>query len=387
MNYRPFGKLDWQVSALGFGCMRLPILDGKTENIDEALATRMLHHGIDQGINYVDTAYPYHKGASEPFVGRALQGGYRQKVRLATKMPSWLVESAQDFDRFLNEQLQRLQTDHIDFYLLHALNAKHWSLLKQFNVLEWVEKAIASGRIGHIGFSFHDAYPTFEQIVDDYDRWTFCQIQYNYMDINEQAGTKGLRYAAEQGLAVVVMEPLRGGRLATPPQVVADLFPQKPIQRTPADWALQWLWNQTQVTTVLSGMSTFEQVEQNLVSADTSAVGSLSEKELKVIVQVRQKYLELCPIPCTQCEYCLPCPNGVDIPGNFAMFNEAVMLDDWGGGRWNYNNTDENKRASACLDCKECEDKCPQQIAISEWLPYVHAVLGKESVYDGRRQP
>ena len=267
MQYRPFGKLDWKVSALGFGAMRLPILENDSSKIDEAEAIRMIRYAIDEGVNYIDTAYPYHGGASEPLVGRALQDGYRERVRLATKLPIWLVESPADFDKFLNEQLTRLQTDHIDFYLLHGLNKTNWPKMQSLNVINWLEQARASGRIRHIGFSFHDSVDVFKQIVDGYDHWDFCQIQYNYMDIERQAGTEGLKYAAARGLGVIVMEPLLGGRLVEPPEVVQEIWDSAPVKRTPANWALQWVWDQPEVPLILSGMSTMQQVEQNVASA------------------------------------------------------------------------------------------------------------------------
>ncbi|UCF10826.1 MAG: aldo/keto reductase, partial [Candidatus Bipolaricaulota bacterium] len=226
MRYRTFGTLEWKPSALGFGLMRLPTIGGDSSRIDEPLATRMVRTAIDAGVNYIDTAWPYHGGESEPFAGRCLQDGYRDRVRLATKMPSWLIEKPADFDHYLGEQLKRLQTEHIDFYLLHALNKTHWQKLRDLGVQAWSERAIADGRIGHLGFSFHDELETFKTIVDAHD-WTFCQIMYNYMDIAFQAGTEGLRYAAGKGLAVVIMEPLRGGRLTrTPPDAVAELWAQ-----------------------------------------------------------------------------------------------------------------------------------------------------------------
>ena len=384
MQYRKFGKLDWQVSALGFGCMRLPTLGGDSANIDEPEATRMLHAAIDHGVNYIDTAYPYHGGNSERFVGRMLQGGYRQKVRLATKLPCWKIESADDFEKYLNEQLEKLQTDYIDFYLLHGLHQERWHKMRDLGALSWAERAIADGRIGHLGFSFHDKYTVLQEIVDASDLWTFCQIQYNYMDIENQAGTKGLRYAASKGLAVVVMEPLLGGKLVNPPEPVQAIWDAASIKRTPADWALQWLWNQPEVSVVLSGMGTMEQVEENIASASASGVNTLarSAPSLALFDQVRARYNELCPIPCTKCEYCLPCPNGVDIPRIFAAYNEGMMYDKPNVMRqWYKQWIPVENQASACLACIECETKCPQNIPISEWMPVVHQVLGEGKPY------
>ena len=380
MQYRRFGKLDWECSALGFGCMRLPT-KGDHKNIDEPEAARMLHYAIDHGVNYVDTAYPYHGGNSEWFVGRALKGGYRGRVKLATKLPCWLVKSSDDFEKYLNEQLQKLQTEHIDFYLLHTLKEESWHKVRDMDVLGWAEKAIADGRIGHIGFSFHDTYEVFQEIVDAYDGWTFCQIQYNYMDIQNQAGTKGLRYAASKGLAVVIMEPLLGGRLVNPPEPIQEMWAGMPEKRTPADWALQWLWNQPEVSVVLSGMSAMEHVTENVASADASGIDTLTAEELTLIGQVRERYRELCPIPCTKCEYCMPCPNGVNIPRNLEIYNEGVMYDKPDNARDAYRWLSEDERASACVQCGECEELCPQAIPISEWMIHAHEVLGEGHPY------
>jgi predicted aldo/keto reductase-like oxidoreductase len=382
MQYRRFGELDWRVSALGFGCMRFPVRDGDRSDIDEPEATRMLHYAIDHGVNYVDTAYPYHGGNSELVVGRALRGGYRERVRLATKLPCWLVKTPEDFDKYLNEQLEKLQTDHVDFYLLHALNEKSWHEVRDMDVLEWAEGAIADGRIGHLGFSFHDKYEVFQEIVDAYSGWTFCQIQYNYMDVENQAGTKGLRYAASKGLAVVVMEPLLGGKLVDPPQSIQKLWDGAVHRRTPAGWALQWLWNQPQVSVVLSGMSAMEQVEGNVASADASGVDVLATEELALIGKVRELYRELCPIPCTKCEYCMPCPNGVNIPRNFEIYNQGVIYEKPELARDSYQFVSEDERASACVQCGECEELCPQNIPIAEWMPGVHEVLGEGKPYE-----
>ncbi len=380
MQYRKFGKLDYQASALGFGCMRLPT-QGSSSNIDEPEAIRMIRHAIDQGVNYVDTAYGYHGGNSERVVGRALKDGYRAKVKLATKLPVWHVKTAADFDRLLNEQLDKLQDNHIDMYLLHSLEQKTWRNVHQLGVLEWAEGAIADGRIGCLGFSFHDAYEVFQEIVDAYDKWAFCQIQYNYIDIETQAGLKGLKYAASKGLAVVIMEPLLGGKLASPAPQVQAVWNRAKAKRTPVDWALQWLWDQPEVSLVLSGMSTMEQVEQNLASADVSGVGTLTAAERKLAVRARQAYHATCPIPCTACRYCMPCPNGVDIPGNFEIYNHGAMFDDLAGARESYAKVPEDERASACIQCRLCEDLCPQHILISEWMPTVDEVLGQGQPY------
>jgi predicted aldo/keto reductase-like oxidoreductase len=381
MQYRQFGKLDWKASALGFGCMRLPFLDDDHSKINEPEALKIVRHAIDQGVNYLDTAYSYHSGNSERFVGLALKDGYRDKVRLATKMPAWLVKSSADFDKFLNEQLEKLQTDHIDFYLLHGLGEERWKNLQSLEILPWAEKAIASGRIRHLGFSFHDKLKAFKEIVDATGLWDFCQIQYNYMDINEQAGTEGLKYAASKGLAVVIMEPLLGGKLANPPQPVQALWDTALKKRPPVEWALEWLWNQPEVSLVLSGMSTLQQVEENLVYASRSQVGFLRPEELTLIDQVRQAYLKISPIPCTKCEYCLPCPNGLKIPRLFDIFNTSFMYSDLQGGRRSYQSVPEAERANNCGQCNQCEDLCPQHILISDWMVRVHEVLGEGKAF------
>ena len=386
MQYRKFGKLDWDVSILGFGAMRFPTKDGK---IDEPEATKMLYHAIDQGVNYVDTAYPYHDGQSERFVGKALKDGYRGKTKLATKLPSWAINEATDFDKYFNEQCERLQTDGVDFYLLHSLNKGWWPKLRDLGVLDWAEKKIKEGRIGYLGFSFHDDYPAFEEIVDAYD-WTFCQIQYNYMDIENQAGTKGLQYAASKGMAVIIMEPILGGSLTAPPEAIQTLWDAADTKRTPVDWALQWLWNQPEVAVVLSGMSTLEHVEENIHSAEVAAVHTLTNTELAIFDKVREKYQELRPIPCTQCGYCMPCPNGVNIPRNFGIYNKGKMYDKpegargeygWLGQEFKIGISSEDTRAASCVQCKICDEKCPQSIPISQWMPVVHEVLGEGQSY------
>jgi hypothetical protein len=310
-------------------------------------------------------------------VGNALKDGYREKIKLATKMPSWFIVKYEDFDKYLNEQLEKLQTDHFDFYLLHALNKHFWPKLCSLDVLTWAEKTIADGRILHLGFSFHDDLNTFKQIIDAYDKWTLCQIQYNFMDIEFQAGTKGLKYAAERGLAVVIMEPLRGGQISKePPESVKELWRRSSIKRSPADWALQWIWNQPEVSVVLSGMTTMGQVIENIASAERAAIGSLGDKDLALIDEVRNQYRKLSPIPCTNCEYCMPCPNGVDIPHAFRNYNDATMYDDPRTARFRYREKSREVWADNCTVCLECEEKCPQEIPIAEWLKKAHEYLG-----------
>ena len=367
------------MSILGFGTMRLPF-KGDVKNIDEKQATGMLHHAIDHGVNYIDTAYGYHGGQNEGFVGRALGGGYRERVKLATKMPSWLVNDPADFDRFLSQQLERLQTEHIEFYLLHNLNREHWKKMKQFDAIGWGQRAIQAGKIGQLGFSFHDEFDVFKEIVDAWD-WPFCQIQYNYMDVRNQAGTKGLKYAASKGMAVVVMEPILGGKLAGPPPAIQRVFKRAHSKRSAVDWALQWVWNQPEVTLVLSGMSSFQQVVENLQSADSAGIGALEEQELQLIREVRSRYRKLAPIPCTRCGYCMPCPNGVDIPQNLTLYNEGLMFGRPDLARRQYGFVAEKARSTACTQCRECEPKCPQSIPISEWMPSVSEVLAEGRPY------
>jgi predicted aldo/keto reductase-like oxidoreductase len=381
MQYRKFGNLGTDVSALGFGCMRLPTRDGipQSENIDESESIRMIRHAVDQGVNYIDTAYPYHNGRSEVVTGKALRDGYRSKVMLATKSPVWQIAKPADFDTYLGEQLVRLQTDHIDLYLFHALGTARWeNIVLRHNLLERAEAAVDDGRIGHIGFSFHDKADVFKRIIDGYGGWSMCQIQYNYMDTENQAGTEGLKYAAAKGLAIVVMEPLLGGRLAAPPQAAAEVFRGSDRDWSPAEWALQWVWDQAEVSTTLSGMKAMREVEENLRAAGRSAVGSLGAEDLGLIERARKILRERAAIPCTQCGYCLPCPSGVNIPRNFELYNDCIIYDDPAIPRALYARfMPEGERAAACTACRACEEKCPQGIAVSELMPEVHAVLGK----------
>lgn len=346
----------------------------------------MIRRAIESGVNYVDTAYPYHGGNSERVVGKALQNGYRQRTNLATKLPVMLVKAHEDFDRFLDEQLAKLQTDHIDFYLLHALNQKSWEFVRDLGVTNWAEGALRDGRIRHLGFSFHDNYEAFRSIVDGYDGWEFCQVQYNYMDEDLQAGTRGVQYAAAKGLGVVVMEPLLGGQLASPPPAILEILDRTQKSRSAAEWGLQWVWNHPEVSVVLSGMSAMDQLVENLASADRSGVGSLTADELRLVAMAHNKFDELYPIPCTQCRYCMPCPNGVDIPTNTLTFNRGIAMDQMDVARFRYG-AFVNKPASACIQCRECEEKCPQGIPIGDWMPFIDRVLGQKADYDPALAP
>lgn len=380
MLFRKMNKVESDLSILGFGCMRLPVT--KDGNIDENQATDMLRYAIDHGVNYVDTAYPYHNGESEPFVGRALKGEYREKVNLATKLPSWLIKSRADMDRYLDDQLKRLQTDHIDFYLIHGLMKPFWENLSTLGVTDFLDSAIADGRIKYAGFSFHDELALFKEIVDAYD-WTFCQIQYNFMDEQHQAGTEGLRYAADHGLGIVIMEPLRGGMLTRDIPSINNIWKKAPVQRSLPERALRWVWNHPEVTVVLSGMSSFEQVEQNVGYAMSGLPDSLSQKELSLFKEVEVEYKKRIKIPCTGCRYCTPCPSNVSIPECFEMYNQGCMFEAPEAASAQYGFalsgflTGSPGFASQCQECGECEEKCPQGIPIREYLKKVTAYFGK----------
>lgn len=379
MLYRKYGKTNEMVSVLGFGCMRLPLLPGgDPTKIDEDLAIELLHQAIDAGVNYIDTAYPYHgtgmdqSGQSEPFVAKALRGGYREKVKIATKLPSWLIKTRADMDRYLNEQLERLETEYIDFYLVHSLNKHFWPNLQELGIAEFLDAALKDGRIKHAGFSFHDKLDLFKEIVDAYD-WSFCQIQYNYLDENYQAGKEGLDYAARKGLGIAIMEPLRGGKLAVNlPEAVQMAFETGDQKRTPVDWALRWIWNRPEVSVVLSGMNSRAQVTENLQSAEDAEANSLSLADLGVIEQVKAFFQERIKVNCTACGYCLPCPEGVNIPSCFSMYNNYYMF----GKEEGYKNwLAPQQRASNCVGCGNCETHCPQGISIPEELKKVTEVF------------
>jgi predicted aldo/keto reductase-like oxidoreductase len=376
MLYRKNPKNGDELSILGFGCMRLPMKEDGT--IDEERATSQVRYAIDHGVNYVDTAWPYHMEQSEPFLGRALADGYREKVKLATKLPSWMVKSREDMDHFLNFQLEKLKSDHIDYYLIHALVGALWDNVEKLGVADFLDKAKADGRIINAGFSFHGAGEDFKRIVDAYD-WDFCQIQYNFLDGKNQAGTKGLEYAASKGLGVIIMEPLRGGMLASHvPPSVKEIWDEAPTKRTAAGWALRWVWNHPEVTVVLSGMNEETHIVENLTVADRAYPNSLTEAELQLVKRAERKYRELMKAGCTGCRYCMPCPEGVDIPVCFELNNGLHMSGNADEAKFLYAamlsgvlSAGKPKFASQCVQCGKCLEKCPQHLDIPTILESV----------------
>ena len=377
MLYRKISEAGDELSVLGFGCMRLPIKEDGT--IDEKRAMSQVRYAIDHGVNYVDTAWPYHMGQSETFLGRALAEGYREKVKVATKLPSWIVENREDMDSFLNAQLEKLQTDHIDYYLIHGIAGELWDKMVALGVIDFLDKAKKDSRIVNAGFSFHGPAQDFKRIVDAYP-WTFCQIQYNFMDEQNQAGTEGLKYAASKDLGIIVMEPLLGGNLArrVPPEIDA-IWNEAPVKRTPVEWALRWVWDHPEVTVVLSGMNEKSQVEENLKIADEAYPNSLTEAELQLVKKVEQKYRQLVKIGCTGCRYCIPCPSGVDIPECFEIYNDLHMFGNEEGAKFTYairmsgafTDSEPGGFASLCIECDQCKDKCPQNLEIPDLLKAV----------------
>jgi len=375
MLFRTVPKTGDRLSILGFGCMRLPSKNG---GIDEARAIRQIRHAIDSGVNYLDTAPAYHLGKSEQVLGKALQDGYREKVRIATKLPHWEVRDRADMDRILSGQLRTLGTDHIDYYLLHSLSKESWEKMKNLGVPEFLDQAKAAGTIKNAGFSFHGTLSAFKEIVDAYD-WQFCQIQYNFLDENNQAGTQGLRYAAGKNLAVMVMEPLRGGNLAGPvPDEIQRIWDKAPIKRSAAEWGLRWVWNHPEVTVVLSGMNNEYHIDENLKAAGSALPESLTTDDLARISRVKETYLRLMKVGCTGCGYCMPCPVGIDIPGCFALYNAHHLFPKDRSTRFHYISRHggiigDVSYAGLCRQCGKCAKACPQHLPIPELMKDVKA--------------
>jgi predicted aldo/keto reductase-like oxidoreductase len=373
--YRKMIKTGDELSILGFGCMRLPQKRGKPGRgrIDEPRATKQIHQAIEQGINYIDTAMPYHRGTCEPFLARALADGFRRKIKLATKLSPWLVEGREDMDHLLNLQLQRLNTDYIDYYLVHGLASQSWKKMRELGVREFLDQAQSDGCILNAGFSFHGDLETFRSIIDSYD-WAFCQIQYNYLDQHFQAGTAGLKYAASKDLGVIIMEPLRGGNLANKvPPVVQAIWDEAETKHSPAEWALRWVWNHPEVSVVLSGMNEETHIQENIRIANAAHSASLTQTEMNIIERVVKNYRELMKVGCTGCRYCMPCPSGVDIPACFEFYNDLHIYGDVLRAKIFYLGRlagifGEASNASLCENCGKCEDACPQKLPIRDYL-------------------
>ncbi len=377
MLYREMGETGEKVSILGFGCMRLPT-DGKNGHIDRKRATPLLDFALDSGVNYLDTAYSYHGvdiregGDSEIFLGEYLNEHNRDEIYLSTKLPSWLIEKKEDMERLLNLQLERLQTDYIDFYLIHSVKERNWSQLEELGLLDFLDAAVADGRIRYTGFSTHDGTELFKDVVDSYN-WDMCLIQYNYLDENIQAGSEGLKYAARRNMGIAIMEPLKGGVLGkyTPPEV-NKIWENAPEKRTPAEWAFRYLWNHPEISTVLSGMNDMKHLVENLFTAEEGLPDSLSPEEIRIMDEVKEAYQNKIEVACTACGYCMPCPNGVNIPECFNYLNQASMLNDASNihSQYQFMLNDEEK-ADNCLGCGVCEELCTQKLPIRDKMKLV----------------
>ena len=379
MQYRSLVKGSEELSVLGYGCMRFPTKGGR---IDEEKALEQMLYAFNEGVNYYDTAYPYHAGKSEVVLGKFIkENKIRDKVYIADKLPAFLVNRQEQIEKYFSTQLERLDTHYIDYYLMHMLeNMESWEKLKKLGILEFIDEKKKSGQIRHIGFSYHGKQEDFIKILEDYS-WDFCQIQFNYLDEYNQAGLAGLNRAHELGIGVVIMEPLRGGNLAAKaPDKAIERFKQFDKNRSAAHWALRWIWNHDQVSVVLSGMNVDEHIRENIKVATETHPKSMSDEEIKVVDDVKEIYRSLMKVPCTGCNYCMPCPFGVDIPGTFASYNDKYFF----GGRQSQFmyivraagvTSGDKVGADLCTDCGKCELHCPQTIKIRDELKNAHKDL------------
>lgn len=369
MKTRKLGTLD-ETSLLGFGCMRFPTKEDGS--IDEEEANRLLEYAYDHGVTYYDTAYPYHDEQSEPFLGKFLQTKPRNSFYVATKLPIYYIKSKEDVSHYFEEQLRRLQVEYVDYYLIHALSNERFDDVLKYDVLPDLEEYQKQGKIRHLGFSFHDEYKAFERIINAYP-WQFCQLQLNYMDMDTQAGRKGYELAKEKQIPVIVMEPVKGGTLANLPHDLSALITENHPNWSNASFALRYVASFDYIQVVLSGMSTFEQVADNVMTFD--AFEPMTAKDEALVIQVEQKLKSKIAVPCTNCQYCLPCPNGVAIPRNFKIFNEGFRFDHFDRAQWQYNQLEDSQKASNCISCQECVPKCPQFINIPAELERIRGVL------------
>ncbi len=376
MKYREFGKLGIKGSAFGLGCMRFNGEASGDTIIDEQKAISLIRRAIDGGVTYLDTAYVYLDKTSEIVLGKALRDGYRERVTIATKMPMEYVHNREEMQALLDEELKKLQTDHIDFYLMHGINKEKWEYFKSIGADVFFEDMKRAGKIRYKCFSFHGPYEDFEYVIQDYD-WDMVQIQYNFMDVNNQAGTKGLELAGRLGIPVVIMEGLLGGRLAKAPENVQALYDAFPVKRTPVEWAFRWLCNHPQIATVLSGCNEAEQIDDNLRIFDTVEPNIMSDDELKLMDDVRAAYVSRTKIGCTACRYCMPCPGGVDIPGVFAAWNNMSLYGTDPKQDWNMQQIRAHDAgADRCLACGACQRACPQHLPIIDSLQAAWSEMG-----------
>ena len=377
MQYRKFGKMGYEVSLLGMGCMRLPRLEGQAPDsapVDREKAYELIRYAAENGINYFDTAFVYHKQTSEEVLGEALEGGLRKKVKIATKLPLRLMETDADIRKNLEIALKRLRTDHIDIYIVHMLTDSTWDEMKRRKICEQFFKFKEEGLVGAVGFSIHGSYKLFKEALN-YQPWDMCQLQQNMLDVDHEVTEQAVYDAAENGLALAIMEPLRGGGLANAPKSVQAIYDTYDKDRKPAEWAFRYVTNYPNASTILSGMTTMEQLKENiaLFSKPDMTPNCLNDAEKDIIVKARAAYKSIITIPCTTCDYCMPCPSGVDIPGTFAKYNEGMMFDSFNQPRRTYMfQTNGGKSADKCTECGVCEPKCPQKIGIIKELKAAH---------------
>jgi len=377
MKYRRFGKADWEVSAFSLGSMRLPAAELSASAREDDLSVSVIRNAVDAGVNYLDVGYPYDLVRQQclcRLISRALRDGYRQKVKLTATLPISAVTSLFDCDRYLNDQLRWLETDTVEFLLLATLNRENWPKVQELGVLGWAERAMSDARVGRLGFSFHDHYQPLRTVIAAYDHWTLCQFQFSYMDVDHDPGVSGIKYAADKGLAVVVTEPLRGGRLATePPEPVAKVWAGARQQRTLAEWGLRFVWNLPEIATVVGDVRTLQETAEYIAVADSAQPDSLSVQELVLLSNVREAYQKLNPIRCTSCRACMPCPEGIDVPRIFEIYNDAIKYRDVETGRCIYR--DEQHWAANCTQCGVCVRACAKSLPILDWLQPAHDLL------------
>jgi uncharacterized protein len=391
MQYRTMPKSDEKLSVLGYGCMRLPSKgrggSSLISPIDTEEAVKQIKYAIDNGVNYLDTAYPYHRGLSESFLGdHILKDGYREKVYIATKLPCFMISKKEKIEEIFNKQIKKLKVDYIDYYLLHSLDGASWDKMRSLDIIAFMDKIKAEGKIRHMGFSFHGKHEDFIRIVDGYD-WDFAQVQYNIIDENFQAGIRGIEYAHKKGLGIITMETLRGGALVgNMPKEIQAIYDEASVKKSAVEWAFRWVYNNPAVTLVLSGMNDIDHIKENIEVADDAMPNGLSDEEISIVDRARDKYLELMQVGCTGCGYCMPCPAGIDIPGafkhlnNYHMFGKAqpliyhmayagIMTDD---GKSHFTST--------CIDCGQCEEACPQHIEVRKEFKKVQRYLERPVV-------